>query len=314
MSDEMTIKRLVKQYRDGLPGYIVDEVARAEYLSSQVEPYFAESNLFGSGKGKRALLWQYYMAFDKGAMSERQTTGDCVSHGSRNARDIARCCRILVNKEPFDYYKRGATEPTYGARGHAGQGMSPARASRFERDTGYLVRKKYDPCDLTKYKSKIGQDWGRTGVPEDVKELCNKQKVNHIRLVKTQDDLMDAMINGYCAHSGQQAAWSATPNSKNVHPRKGSWNHDMCIAGYDDTKEFWPFRVWFIANSWGAWNKPVKDWPSSYPKAPPGLIVTTAEDFDICVRSQDCWVYGGVDGFPPQKLPDFGTIGMLSDD
>lgn len=310
----MPDKDIVKEYEDGLPGYIQDVRERIQFLESQKVPYFSEGNIKDSGKGKRALLWQYYTQFDKGAFTERQTTGDCVSHGSRNARDISRCCRILVRKEPFDFYKRGATEPTYGARGHSGQGMSPARASRFERDTGYLVREKYDACDLTKYKSSIGSGWGRGGVPDAVKELCNAQKVNNIQNIKSQEDLMDAMINGYAAHSGQSAGWSGTPSSRNVHERKSSWNHDMCICGYDDTKEFWPFRVWFIANSWGAWNKPVKDWPKSFPKPPPGLIVTTDDDFNVCVSSGDCWVYGGVDGFPPQKLPDFGTIGMLNND
>lgn len=300
-----------QQYINGLPGYMPDEREKQAYLESQSRAYFEEPNIAGSGTNKRSLLWQYYLSFDKGAFSERQTTGDCVSHGSRNARDISRCCRILVHKEPFDYYKRGATEPTYGARGHGGQGMSPARASRFERDTGFLVREKYKSVDLTVYDSTIGSRWGGRGVPEKVKKICNEQKVNTIQLVKTQEALMDAMVNGYAAHSGQSAGWRSDPSSRNVHERGSSWNHDMAIVGYDDTKEHWPFRVWFIANSWGRWNKPVKDWPEDYPAAPPGLIVTSADDFNVCVASGDCWVYGGVDGFPPQKLPDFGTIGKL---
>ena len=240
---------------------------------------------------------------------------NCVSHGSRGARDVTRATAILANNEPFDYYKRGATEPTYGARGHSGQGMSPARASRFERDTGFLSREDHGVVDLSKYKSSIGTNWGSRGVPEDVKELCSRNKVNHIRLIKSQEDLMDAMFNGYAAHSGQSAAWSSSPSSRNVHERKSpGWNHDMAIVGYDDTLEFWPFRVWYIQNSWGKWNRPVKDWPSVYPTQPPGMIVTSADDFDVCVRSNDCWVYGGIDGYPPQKLPDLGTIGMLRHD
>lgn len=304
-----------KQYEDGLPGYVEDVRERMSYLESQPNGIFSEPNIVGSGKGKRALLWQYALHFDPKAFEERQTTGDCVSHGSRGARDVTRATAILVNNEPFDYYKRGATEPTYGARGHSGQGMSPARASRFERDTGFLSREDHGVVDLSKYKSSIGTGWGRSGVPSDVKELCNRNKVNHIRLIKSQSDLMDAMANGYAAHSGQYAAWQSSPSSRNVHERKGGgWAHDMAIVGYDDTKEFWPFTVWFVSNSWGKWNSPVKDWPSSYPKQPAGMIVTTADDFDVCVRSSDCWVYGGIDGYPPQKLPDLGTIGMLRND
>lgn len=304
-----------KQYEDGLPGYVEDVRERMSYLESQPKGVFSEPNIVGSGKGKRALLWQYALHFDPNAFEERQTTGDCVSMGSRGARDVTRATAILVNNEPFDYYKRGATEPTYGARGHSGQGMSPARASRFERDTGFLSREDHGVVDLSRYKSSIGTGWGRSGVPSDVKELCSRNKVNHIRLVKSQEDLMDAMANGYAAHSGQYAAWQSSPSSRNVHERKGGgWAHDMAIVGYDDTKEFWPFTVWFIQNSWGKWNSPVKDWPSSYPKQPAGMIVTTADDFDVCVRSSDCWVYGGIDGYPPQKLPDLGTIGMLRND
>lgn len=314
MSDELdTPFSLFRAYEDGLTGYVPNEREKVAFLESQKYQYFNEPNIKGSGKGKRALLWQYPLALDKRSFTERQTTGDCVSQGSRNARDISRAVRILVNREPFSWFEIGATEPTYGARGHSGQGMSPARASQFERDVGFLARTDYEGVvDLSKYNSSIGARWGGTGVPENVKELCRKQKVGVITNVKSAEDLMDAMFNGYGAHSGQQAAWAASPNSKNIHPRTlPGWNHDMCIGGYDDTLEFWPFRVWFILNSWGPWNQPIKNWPKEYPPQPPGMIVTSDDDFRVCVDSGDCWVYGGVDGYPPQRLPDYGTIGML---
>lgn len=238
---------------------------------------------------------------------------NCVSHGSRNARDITRAVEILVKKEPEDWFKMGATEPTYGARGHGGEGMSPGRASQFERDVGFLARTNYEGVvDLSKYKSSIGSKWGAGGVPENVKALCRKNKVGLISQVRTQEDLMDAMFNGYAAHSGQYASWSVESNSKGVHGRTpGGWNHDMCVAGYDDSKEFFPFRVWMIANSWGAWNQKPKGWPNEYGEWVPGMILTSADDFNVCVESGDCWVYGSIDGYPPQKLPDYGTIGLL---
>lgn len=238
---------------------------------------------------------------------------NCVSHGSRNARDITRAVEILVKKEPEDWFKMGATEPTYGARGHGGEGMSPGRASQFERDVGFLARTNYEGVvDLSKYKSSIGSKWGAGGVPENVKALCRKNKVGLISQVRTQEDLMDAMFNGYAAHSGQYASWSVESNSKGVHGRTpGGWNHDMCVAGYDDSKEFFPFRVWMIANSWGAWNQKPKGWPKEYGEWVPGMILTSADDFNVCVESGDCWVYGSIDGYPPQKLPDYGTIGLL---
>ena len=302
----------MRAYEDGMQGYIQDIREREAFLESQKYAYFDEPNIAGVGIGKRALLWQYALKLDPTAFTEKQTTGDCVSMGSRNARDVTRAVEILVNREPEDWFRRGATEPTYGARGHSGQGMSPARAAKFERDVGFLARTDYGVVDLSKYNSSIGTAWGGTGVPQEVQDLCNKHRVVRIANVRTQRELMDAMFSGYAAHSGQSAAWEAEPSSKNVHERaRKPWNHDMLIAGYDDSKEYWPFRVWFLINSWGRWNRPVPNWPKDYPPQVPGMIVTTDDDFDVCVSSGDCWVYGSIDGYPPQRLPDLGAIGLL---
>jgi hypothetical protein len=304
----------MRAYEDGLTGYIQDMRAKHEFLDGQKYQYFDEPNIKGSGIGKRALLWQYAKKLDSRCFTERQTTGDCVSHGSRNARDITRAVEILVKKEPEDWFRMGATEPTYGSRGHGGEGMSPARASQFERDFGFLARTKYDGVvDLTNYNSSIGSRWGSSGVPDNVKELCRKHKVGVISCVKTQADLMDAMFNGYAAHSGQFAAWDATSNDKGIHGRaSGGWAHDMATVGYDDTKEFFPFRVWMIQNSWGPWNQKPRAWPKEYGEWVPGMILTSADDYDVCVDSADCWTYGSIEGYPPQRLPDYGTIGLLN--
>lgn len=314
MSDFDNPVSILNAYDGGLTGYIDDPRARNEYLESQAYGVFNEPNLRGMGAGKRALLWGYATKLDSKCFTEKQVTGDCVSHGSRNARDMTRATQIVVKRQPHDWFRVGATEPTYGARGHSGEGMSPARASRFERDVGFLYRTDYPGVvDLTKYQGMLGASWGGRGVPQAVQEECKKQKVGTITLVKTQEELMDAMINGYAAHSGQMAAWSGIPNSQGIHPRAAKpWAHDMAIAGYDDTKEFYPFRVWFIPNSWGPWCRKPDYWPEAYPPYVPGMIVTKADDFDVCVRSNDCWAYGSVDGYPPQRLPDYGAIGLLN--
>ena len=306
----------LQAYDDGLQGWIDSPRDRVLWQESQSRPVYSEANLVGSGEGKRALLWQYARKLDPLSFTEKQTVGDCVAHGSRNARDCTRSVQILIENKAEAFLVRGATEPTYGARGHGGEGMSPSRASTFERDFGYLIRKKYDAVDLTKYSGQLGAGWGvNGGVPKAVADLCREQKVGVIRQLTTVRDAMDAMANGYALHSGQYAKWAGTPNAENIHPRQaGGWNHDMATLGYDDTKEFWPFTVFFIQNSWGGWNQPVKDWPSSYPEQVPGMIVTKADDWAVCVTAGDAWAYGNVDGFPPQKLPDYGAIGLLQHD
>jgi hypothetical protein len=316
VSDEFeTPHAAFSAYEQGMTGYVPNMREKMEFLDTQKYQYFSEVNIKGSGLGKRALLWHYAKKLDKRCFTERQTTGDCVSHATRNSRDITRAVQILVNRQPEDWFQLGATEPTYGARGHGGQGMSPGRAARFERDVGFLARTDYGVVNLTAYNSKIGTNWGPKGVPKEVQELCSKNKVGVISNVRTQEDLMDAMFNGYCASSGQMASWSVDSNSKGIHYRtpKG-WAHMMAIGGYDDSKEIFPFRVWMILQSWGQWNQKPKAWPKEYGEWEPGMILTSADDFHVCVEQGDCWVYGSVDGYPPQRLPDYGTIGLLSHD
>lgn len=314
MSDELdTPYSLLNAYQNaGMVGYIDSPRDRVLFQESQPKAIYSEPNMAGSSVGKRAFLWQYLQAIDKAAYTERQTEPDCTSHCSRNARDTSRAVEILVKGEPEDFYKRGATEPTYGARGHGGAGMSPARAAKFENETGFLVRKDYGIVDLSVYKGSIGARWGSGGVPQEVQSLCKQNKVGLIRQIRSVQDAKDALFNGYALSSGQYAAWAAQPNDKHVHRRVSpGWSHAMATVGFDDTKSFWPFTVFFIVNSWGPWNQPPKEWPKDAPAWVPGMIVTTEEDWEVCVRSEDCYVYGNVDGFPPQKLPDLGSIGLL---
>jgi hypothetical protein len=303
----------VKAYEDGLEGWKDSPRARALWQESQPNAVYYEPNNAGSSEGQKALLYSYYMRLEPKAFTEVQTEPDCVSHGSRNARDSTRATSILIGREPKSFGGISATEPTYGAREHGGGGMIPAKASMFERDVGYVLRRKVGKYDLSKYDGSIGAAWGRAGgVPAEVKEECQQSKVGIIRQLTTVRDAMDCLANGYAIHSGQYAKWSATPNKQNYHPRlPGGWAHDLATVGYDDTKTFWPFTVFFMANSWGAWNQLPKDWPDDYPRLPAGAIITRAEDWAVCVENGDAWAYGGVEGFPPQRLPDLGAIGLL---
>lgn len=191
--------------------------------------------------------------------------------------------------------------------------MSPSVAAMFERDVGFLVRQKYAAVDLSVYDGSIGDKWGRSGVPAEVQKLCNEHKVGVIRQIRSIRDARDALFNGYAIATGQNAAWDEKPNKDNYHPRVSpGWSHSMATVGMDFTKKFWPFNVFFIQNSWGPWNVLPKDWPDYLPKPPAGMIICKEEDWNVCIEADDVFAYGSVDGFPPQRLPDLGSIGLLN--
>jgi hypothetical protein len=266
----------------------------------------------GSGKGKQALLWRSREKFDPGAFGqEAQTTGDCTSHGSRNARDTTRSVEIHIKGEAESYYKRGATEPTYGARGDGGQGMSPSTASRFERDVGFLVRQNYPGVvDLSRYDSSIGTRWGSRGVPENVKKLCREHNVGSYTIPQTAEEARDLLGKGYAIHSGQN--WGCSINSDGVAQTSARWSHDMATVGMDDTQEHYPAKygcLFLVANSWGAWtSKPPKWNDAVYGPWPVGSFWVPE---DIYARyftgSGSIMAYSNVRGFPAQNLPDYGT-------
>ncbi len=303
-----------RQYEDGLEGWAWNERTWGAFLDETPEDACyatVHPTLRGSGEGKRALLWRYREQADPGAFAEEaQTTGDCVSHGDRNARDITRCVEIYRDGEPEAYKARGATEPTYGARGHSGQGMDPAKAARFSRDHGYAIRQDYPGVvDLSKYNARIGMDWGSRGVPEAVLELCAEHKVGRYTVPKDVQDTMDLQYSGYAGHSGQK--WGCRPesDSKGMAVQGKSWNHDMATGGFDDTQEFYPETVFFVLNSWGKWNKPPAFWPTeAYGPWIPGMMVVPIDQYaKYFVGTGSIMFYSDIDGFTPQKLPDYLT-------
>ena len=88
-----TPRELLNAYRTGFDGAICDPEETAELLAVLKTPLFgaAAYRLHGSGEGKLSLPFKSLLKFDSGfGPAERQTTGDCVSHATRNAIDITR--------------------------------------------------------------------------------------------------------------------------------------------------------------------------------------------------------------------------------
>lgn len=316
----MDIKKL---YDDGMQGAPYNPIEEEKLFSDGIlKPFTHVQHLVldNPGNGKRSLLWRSREKFDPGAFSqESQTTGDCVSHGDRTVRDVVRSVEIDISGEPEEYYKRGATEPTYAARGHSGQGMDPARAARFVTEFGWMVRENYPGCvDLTTYDSRIGSDLGNSGPTQCMKNLCIQHDVGEYVQPKSADEAMALFQNGYACHSGQNIGFRDVPNGKGIHERQGSWNHDMATVGYDDTKEIWDRRVYFVVNSWGVfnmqWQKWINDRTMQHVLGPPidGMIVVDASIWEqYFLGGSSIYFYGDIKGFPTKQLPDYGAGAFL---
>jgi hypothetical protein len=299
-----TPKELYDHYRQGFSGCIWEEHIFNHLVEISKYPLFGEASrkITGAGKGKLSTPYKSVLKFDKNAYNERQVTGDCVSHSTRNACDVSRAVEIDTHKHKKSWLARGATEAIYGARGHAGQGMSCARAAEFvSKYGGILVRKNYNGViDLSKYQGMLGAGWGGRGLPDKVIDLANDHQIQTVSLVRTVEEARDALANGYGISVCSNYGFSNKRDKHGFAKVSGSWAHAMAWIACDDTQGEPAF---LIQNSWGIWNS------GGHPQwgpIPEGSFLIHADVAVGMLKQNGAYAFSNFDGFPPQKLPSYG--------
>ena len=295
---------LYNNYRKGYSGCLWEPHIYEDLIESSKYAYFKDGckKIKNSGKGKLSTPYKSLLKFDKKAFDERQTTGDCVSHGTRNACDISRAVEIDIKKEREGWIARGATEAIYGARGHGGQGMSCARAATFVSETGgIIVRKNYPGvADFSKYNGNLGAGWGGRGLPDKVIDLANDHQIKTTSLVRTVEEARDALANGYGLAVCSNVGFSNKRDKNGIAKRSGSWAHCMAWVACDDTGSE---PLFLVQNSWGKWND------GGHPEwgpIPDGSFLITSDVAANMLSQNGSYVFSEFDGFPVQKLPDYG--------
>ena len=299
---------LLNAYRNGFDGAICDPEETAELLGRLKTPLFGATahTLYGAGEGKLSLPFLSLLKFDPAfGPSERQTTGDCVSHATRNAIDVTRAVEIDIKGESEDFIVRSATEAIYQSRGHKRQGMSCSGAAKYVHDKGgILLRKDYGAIDLSVYNSKIGANHK---VPNSIYTTeAKKHQVKTISMITTIEEARDALANGYGISVCSGYGFSSRRDSNGIAKRSGGWSHAMAWVACDDTRERLNETLFLVQNSWGKWN--------SGPRVnnqPEGSFWIREKDARGMLASKGSWVFSDVDGFPARDLPDYGTTTFL---
>ncbi len=310
MPDFKSVQDLINAYANGLPAADNDPKHLESFMASLKNPYFgaAAPGLYGDGKGKLSLPFKSVWKFDEDSFKERQTTGDCVSHGTRNAVDISRAVEIDIGKEIESWVARGATEVIYGLRGGCGQGMSGSRAADIVHNiAGHAIRQKYGKYDLSVYDATKGaRTWCPNNVPSDLLAMTKKNLVKTVSQINTIEELRDALANGYGVAVCSGQGFSSTRDANGYARASGSWSHCMCIGGCDDTGSEPGFLV---INSWGeTWiSGPMPKWGP----IPKGSFMAHADVIARMIRGGGTFAFSAFDGFPPQKLPNYGTNDYL---
>jgi hypothetical protein len=300
----MTPNELYNEYRKGFSGCLWEQHIFDRLIETSKYAYFVDGakRIKNSGKGQLSTPYKSVLKFDKNAYIERQTTGDCVSHGTRSACDISRAVEIDIKGDKESWIARGATEAIYGARGHGGQGMSCARAADFvSKNGGILVRKNYSGiADFSKYDGNLGASWGARGLPDKVIDIANDHQIKTVSLILTVEEARDALANGYGLAVCSNYGFSNTRDKKGFAKQSGSWAHCMAWTACDDTNGE---PVFLVQNSWGKWND------GGHPEwgpIPDGSFLIHADVAEGMLKQNGSYAFSDFNGFPPQKLPDYG--------
>lgn len=295
---------LYEKYKQGYSGCIFEQHHFDHLMSILKYPIFGDANkkVKGSGKNKLSIPYKSVLKFDKNPYDERQTTGDCVSHGTRNACDITRAVEIDSDGEREAWIARGATEAIYGARGWSGEGMSCSRAAEFvSKIGGIVVRKNYPGIvDFSKYNGSLGAGWGGRGLPDKVLDLANDHQIKTTSLIRTVEEARDALANGYGIAVCSNYGFSNKRDSKGYARVSGNWGHCMAWIACDDTNGDTSFLV---QNSWGKWND---GGHPAWGQIPDGSFLIHSDVAAGMLSQNGAYTFSQFDGFPLQQLPDYG--------
>lgn len=254
--------KLVEAYDTGLAGVVADPRynVRAQALPTF---YQAFPRMAQAGKGKVSAPYKIVLTFDQDfGRWEAQTTGDCVSHSTRNAGMLDYCVDAYFGETTYE--GRFATENIYGYRGHGGQGASCHRLSTYvsqDGPGGFLVRRSYEDgrnsVDLSNYNSRIGHNWGRSGTPEWLNKIAASNKALRVFRIRTLNEARDAIAAGFGLSRCGWWGYSRTRNKDGVSDVSGRWAHAMAIIGCNDTDwahSHYDGPLYLVQNSWGEWN------------------------------------------------------------
>jgi len=297
---------LREMYAAGLPGVIPDPISRTT-MAFQPTFYQAFPDAVGFGAGRLILAYRPCLVFDEEfGRYEAQTTGDCVSHATRNAGMLDYCADALFGET--QYKGRLATEPIYGYRGHGGQGANCGRLTAYispDGPGGFLPRAQYsegsNSVDLRVYKSSIGHNWGRGGTPSWLNKLAAANKAQRVYRVTSLEEARDANAAGFGIQRCWGGGFSSKRNADGLAEQQGSWAHAETWVGADDTE--WAHSKYegiliLEQNSWGVWNSGPKR-PDDQPDGSYWMRPNVAKRI---IAAGEVYAYAAIDGFDRERL------------
>lgn len=300
---------IVNLYKEGAKGGWAGkdkpELVKAQFdLLSGSFREFNIANVTRSTKGSRTMLHEVVRRLlGKDTENYAQQIGDCVSFGAKNA------CEYLMATEKLMKGDREAFHPVFPPYLY-GTGRVLVGKGQLDGDDGSLgswmadavikygvLRSNFN--GVPEYSGRVAKKWGDRPGPE--KKFVDEGKSHPVRsaaLIRSWDDLVAAISNGYPCTTASDIGYSMTASSDGFHRQNDSWGHQMCFIGVDDNDKD-PYAI--ILNSWGDAHGQLKDFTTGE-NLPIGVLRVRRKDAEKHIRAGETFAYSNFDGFPEQLL------------
>jgi len=265
-------------------GYVADPVGAAKFLESLDVRFFADAAPDAMKKAEKVdtFLYRQMNAAHKARYGSkftpgRQLNGSCVAWGAMHAVYCAESVEwSLGNRDEPPYLP--ATCSIYGGSrvesklkedydgsrpvGGWSDGSTGYRAARWLRDWGVIYRTTYsnegDTLDLTTYDKDREKNWGAfgNGGEDDAFGLwldreAAKTPCKHVANIRTWDELVAAITSGFPVTIASNQGFTRTRDSDGFCQARGTWMHQMMIAGLRFARNDEERDGALIINSWG---------------------------------------------------------------
>lgn len=307
----MTPTELCRAYESGdISGWLGKdnpELVREQFrlISHHFQPFRIVGQAAPTA-GRKVMLYQAVRAvLGKDTDNYPQQVGDCVAFGAKNATEYLTCLDILMRgkrvkwRPVFPSFYYGTGRVYIGNSRISGDGSLGSWMAAAVQKYGTLFS---DEKDVPKYSGSVSRAWGDANPRNDLdnwKQTASPYLVKSAAVIKSWDELVAAICNGYPCTTASNVGYNMEPSSDGFHRQTTSWPHQMCIISVDDNDKD-PYAL--ILNSWGTGaHGKLKDFDDGH-DLPGGVLRVRRKDIEKHIRAEEMFAFSNFNGFPAQDI------------
>ncbi len=264
--------------------------------SDSFKPMFAMAPV---AEKRKVMLYEFVRKLlGKDTPNYPQKRGSCVSFGAKNAIEHVSCTEIVLNGDAekfrpiFAPYLYGTGRVLVGkGRLNGSDGSLGSWQAEAVIKYGTIAS---DDEDVPEYSGNIEWVWGNTpGPPTKFVELGKKHLIKSAAKINSWGELVNAICSGFPCTVASNQGFTMLPDQSGFHRASGSWGHQMCIIGIDET---YTEDYAIILNSWGDVMGKLVDFKTNEP-LPVGCIRAKRSVIESMIRAGETFAYSAFDGF-----------------